>query len=57
VGLLPVARSEQLVDLTGLAFGEKWRGLMPSAGGCDEFIRLYLFQQEVTPEQLQTFEG
>jgi ADP-sugar diphosphatase len=57
VGLLPVARSEQLVNLTGLAFGEKWRGLMPSAGGCDEFIRLYLFQQEVTPEQLQTFEG
>eukprot|EP01047_Picozoa_sp_COSAG01_P038199 COSAG01_NODE_3086_length_6611_cov_12.899109_2_plen_262_part_00 len=49
--------AEQLVDLTGLAFGEQWRGLMPSAGGCDEFIRLYLYQQEVTAEQLQTFEG
>ena len=35
------------MDLTDLAYGNRWRGMIPSAGGCDEFIRLYMFHRQV----------
>ena len=33
-----------------LAHGGKWDGMVPSAGGCDERIRLYLLRKHVTPD-------
>ena len=42
----------QLVDLTELAYAGKWKGMVPSAGGCDEFIRLYMFRREVERDVL-----
>ncbi|KAF9164123.1 hypothetical protein DFQ26_001813 [Actinomortierella ambigua] len=32
---------ESLVDMTQLAYGDKWDGMYPSVGGCDEFLRLF----------------
>jgi ADP-sugar diphosphatase len=41
-----IIRSDQLLDLTGLAFdSEPW--VYPSAGGCDEFVKLFLYQEKV----------
>ena len=34
-----------LVDMTALAYGEKFEGMYPSVGACDEFIRLFLFRR------------
>lgn len=31
--------------------------MVPSAGGCDEFIRLFQVKREVTREQLSSFQG
>lgn len=33
--------------MTELAYGDQWRGMIPSAGGCDEFIKLYMFRRSV----------
>ena len=43
----------ELVDLTELAYGDKYRGILPSAGGCDEFIRLLVCRRAVKPVVLQ----
>jgi len=34
--------SDSLVDMTELAYGSNWKGVYPSAGGCDEFLRLFV---------------
>jgi len=52
-----VISEDELVDLTELAYGSKWKGMLPSAGGCDEFIRLYMFRREVEREVLTELEG
>eukprot|EP00301_Raphidiophrys_heterophryoidea_P020987 c5544_g1_i1.p1 GENE.c5544_g1_i1~~c5544_g1_i1.p1 ORF type:complete len:307 (+),score=44.98 c5544_g1_i1:58-978(+) len=45
---------KNLVDLTQLAFGDSFRGVYPSAGGCDEYVRLFLYRHEgATKEQLK----
>ncbi len=31
--------------------------MYPSAGGCDEFIRIFLYRQTVTREELESFKG
>ena len=31
--------------------------MLPSAGGCDEFIRLYMFRREVERDVLTELEG
>lgn len=39
-------RSDQLIDLTDMAFdSEPW--IYPSAGGCDEFIKLFLYRERI----------
>jgi len=40
---------DSLVDLTEMAFqkNQEYKGVYPSAGGCDEFIRLFLFRRIV----------
>ena len=52
-----VISENELIDLTGMAYGEKWQGILPSAGGCDEFIRLYMFRRVVTSDVLSELEG
>ena len=34
-----------------------WPGIYPSVGGCDEFIRLFLFRAEVSDEKLRELQG
>ena len=52
-----VISEEELIDLTELAYGSRWRGMIPSAGGCDEFIRLFLFRRQVEQQTLDDLEG
>ena len=50
-------QASELVDLTALAYGPDCPGLVPSAGGCDETIRLFLYRKSVTAEELAALEG
>eukprot|EP00026_Physarum_polycephalum_P005396 Phypoly_transcript_05430.p1 GENE.Phypoly_transcript_05430~~Phypoly_transcript_05430.p1 ORF type:complete len:358 (+),score=83.96 Phypoly_transcript_05430:799-1872(+) len=40
----------ELYDLTQLAYGNKHKGMYPSAGGCDEFLRLFLYRRYMSKE-------
>eukprot|EP00753_Platysulcus_tardus_P005708 PLAT13631.1.p1 GENE.PLAT13631.1~~PLAT13631.1.p1 ORF type:complete len:250 (-),score=106.38 PLAT13631.1:63-812(-) len=46
-----------LVDLTALAYGDDHPGMYPSAGGCDEYIRLFLHQQDMSREEMDALRG
>ncbi|KAK4972573.1 hypothetical protein LTR66_001129 [Elasticomyces elasticus] len=57
---------DDLVDLTSLAFspdphdstGESLQKAMyPSAGGCDEFVPLFLYQKRIPRDQLKEWQG
>jgi hypothetical protein len=52
-----VIKKRELIDLTQLAYGDDWKGIIPSGGGCDEWIRLYLLQRKVTRDVLDQLEG
>jgi hypothetical protein len=45
------------VDLTELAWGGDFKGMIPSAGGCDEFLKLFVFRRAVEPEVLSELQG
>ena len=50
----------ELVDLTGLAYEgapAPARGMYPSVGACDEFLRLFFFEREVDAEYLADLHG
>jgi len=49
--------SDKLISLTDLAFGDKAEGMFPSPGGCDEFIKLYLYRQTVDQDYINKLEG
>jgi ADP-sugar diphosphatase len=36
-----------LIDLTEMAYGDRFPGMFPSPGGSDEFLRLFLFKTKV----------
>ncbi|KAG0321801.1 hypothetical protein BGZ97_010363 [Linnemannia gamsii] len=46
-----------LIDMTELAYGDKWDGVYPSAGGCDEFLRLFVCCKDMEWDELQALEG
>ncbi|KAF9912166.1 hypothetical protein EC991_000576 [Linnemannia zychae] len=46
-----------LIDMTELAYGNKWDGVYPSAGGCDEFLRLFVCCKDMKWDELQALEG
>ena len=48
---------DELVDLTELAYGDSHKGIIPSGGGCDEFIRLFVCRRVVKPEALEKLQG
>lgn len=44
--------------MTEMVYGDSdYKGVYPSAGGCDEFIRIFLYMQEVTSDELASFQG
>jgi len=46
-------KEHELIDLTHMAYGNKWLGMYPSAGGCDEFIRLFLYRRYMNKNVLE----
>ncbi|KAG0355481.1 hypothetical protein BC939DRAFT_524682 [Gamsiella multidivaricata] len=48
---------DKLIDMTQLAYGSNWRGVYPSAGGCDEFLRLFFSRRDMEWNELQAIEG
>lgn len=53
---------QSLIDMTALAYesdgeGKKCRGVYPSPGGCDEFLRLCLCIKEMNREDVEKLEG
>ncbi|HEU5114981.1 MAG TPA: NUDIX domain-containing protein [Candidatus Paceibacterota bacterium] len=50
-------KTDELVDLTHLANSNNWPGMFPSPGACDEFIRIFLYEREITREKLEEFRG
>ena len=55
-----VLKEADLISLTTLAFGEnrgKWRGVFPSAGGCDEWIHLFVHRKRVRKEFIDKLQG
>ena len=49
--------AESLVDMTEQVYGGRYPGMYPSPGGCDEYIKLFLYEQDVSAEQLDSFKG
>ncbi|GJJ75198.1 ADP-sugar diphosphatase [Entomortierella parvispora] len=49
--------NDSLVDMTQLAYGSNWKGVYPSAGGCDEFLRLFVSRKDMDWEELQGLKG
>ncbi|KAF9585877.1 hypothetical protein BGW38_000268 [Lunasporangiospora selenospora] len=49
--------NDKLIDMTQLAYGSDWSGVYPSAGGCDEFLRLFVSYKDMDWTQLQELEG
>ncbi|KAG0056299.1 hypothetical protein BGZ83_005666 [Gryganskiella cystojenkinii] len=49
--------SDALVDMTHLAYGSEWKGVYPSAGGCDEFLRLFVSRKDMEWTEMQALEG
>jgi len=52
-----IIKTDKLKDLTELAYGSEYKGMIPSAGGCDEFIRLYLYEEKITEAKFKELEG
>jgi ADP-sugar diphosphatase len=53
---LSIAESE-LIDLTHEMYKDRVPGVYPSAGACDEFIRLFLCKKYVTFEEIEKLQG
>ena len=51
------ANSDDLIDLTELAYGGKFPGIYSSMGLLDETIRLFLWQLELPHEKVMELEG
>ncbi|KAF9929929.1 hypothetical protein FBU30_001088 [Linnemannia zychae] len=49
--------NKSLIDMTELAYGDKWGGVYPSAGGCDEYLRLFVCFKDMDWNELQSLEG
>mmetsp|Transcript_10490 Transcript_10490/g.15759 ORF Transcript_10490/g.15759 Transcript_10490/m.15759 type:complete len:257 (-) Transcript_10490:113-883(-) len=51
-------KSSELIDMTELVYGStQYKGVYPSAGGCDEFMRIFLFRKKVGRAELESFQG
>jgi ADP-sugar diphosphatase len=52
-----VITEDELVDLTGLTYGDKFRGVVPSASGCDEYVKLYMMRRHVEEAVISDLQG
>ncbi|KAI9019319.1 hypothetical protein CLU79DRAFT_758227 [Phycomyces nitens] len=52
-----IIKDDELVDLTELAYGSLWRGVYPSAGGSDEFLRLFVCHKIMQEADIEALEG
>lgn len=52
-----VISEDELVDLTELAYGSQYRGIIPSSGGCDEFYRVFVFRRAVEQAVISELQG
>jgi len=50
-------RREDVIDMTEMVYGNKYKGVYSSAGGTDEFVRHFLYCKRVTSEELKELEG
>jgi ADP-sugar diphosphatase len=54
-------KADDLIDLTELTNkvqgANLWKGMLPSAGGCDEFLRLLFHKRSVTRPELDAMRG
>jgi len=48
---------DKLECLTDMVYGKDISGMYPSPGGCDEFIKLYLYRQKVDDAFIKELEG
>lgn len=48
-------KAEQLLELS--KFVSDGNGLYPSPGGCDEIIKLYLYEKDISEAELKNFQG
>lgn len=52
-----IISEKDLIDLTEIVYKGKWKGVYPSAGGCDEFLRLFVYQKEISSKDLEELKG
>lgn len=52
-----VISSENLIDLTDLVYKSRFQGVFPSAGGSDEFLRLFVSIVEMDRSSLDALQG
>jgi ADP-sugar diphosphatase len=52
-----IVSTKDLVDLTEMAFGSDCAGVYLSAGGCDEFLRLFLFRTVMSKTEIDKLQG
>ncbi|KAI7905593.1 uncharacterized protein BX663DRAFT_402312, partial [Cokeromyces recurvatus] len=50
-------KEDELIDMTDLAYGDKWKGVYTSPGGSDEFIRLFVCVKHMDKESIKQLEG
>lgn len=48
---------DKLVDMTKIVYGDRYPGVLPSPGACDEFIRYFLYESDITKEELDKLQG
>ncbi|KAF7731625.1 hypothetical protein EC973_008794 [Apophysomyces ossiformis] len=52
-----VVKDSELIDLTELTYGNRWKGVYPSPGGSDEFLRLFLCTKHLPDAEIKALEG
>ncbi|KAI9470057.1 MAG: hypothetical protein EXX96DRAFT_390078 [Benjaminiella poitrasii] len=50
-------KEDELIDMTELAYGDQWKGMYTSAGGSDEFIRLFACVKHMDTDSINQLEG
>jgi ADP-sugar diphosphatase len=50
-------KDHNLKDLTEMAYGKRYQGIMPSPGGCDEYLKLFVYREQLSKEKITELEG
>lgn len=54
-GVIPNAG--EMIDMTKTFFKEKWDGIYPSPGACDELIKLFLYRQKSSEAEVKKMQS